>query len=137
MDNETVRVFPVADHPEALWLQWDADVNADHVAPAFRRLTAALDEATIPVNVLVDLRQNPALPLTITIQETMTGPFLHRMMGQWLVIGTNWRAQVVANVITKTGIRKNIHWFETEEEALTFLTEVEDGMANPAQVAAA
>jgi hypothetical protein len=38
---------------------------------------------------------------------------------------------VIAGVITKTGIRKNIHWFETEEEALNHLSKLE--MAAPAK----
>jgi hypothetical protein len=74
MENaQTVRVFPVSAHPGAWWLQWEAEVNPDHVPSAFAKLTAALDAAASPVHVLVDLRKDPVLPLTITIHGNYSG----------------------------------------------------------------
>jgi len=137
MNEETVRVIPVGGHPGTLWLQWEAEVNPDHVPLAFEKLNAALDAAISPLNVLVDLRNDPVLPLTITIHETITGPFRHRNMGKWLVIGKNWRAQVIASVISKTGLRENILWFDTEQEALIRLDELEAQSVNNKRIAVA
>jgi len=125
MNDNTVRVMAVPGHPCAIWLQWDAKINPDHIPPAFDQLNTGLDSAEHPVHVLVDLRQNPTLPLAITMHEALSGPFTHPRMGIWLVIGSNQRAQIVANVITKAGFRKNIQWFETEEDAFARLEELE------------
>ena len=43
MKKATVRVMPVAGYPEALWLQWDAEVNPDHVL--VKRLKEETDES--------------------------------------------------------------------------------------------
>lgn len=120
----TVRVEPVEGYENAYWLIWDAEVSVEDVAPAFRQLTAALDAASSAVHVMVDLRSDPHLPLAATTQETLAGPFRHPRMGEWLVIGTNWRAEVVANVISKVGLRMNIRWYATEEDALNHLKEL-------------
>jgi hypothetical protein len=106
------------------WLIWDKQVAVEDVAPAFQKLTAILDKAEMPVHVLVDLRSDPAIPLSATTTEVLGGPFRHKMMGEWLVIGKNWRAEMIANVITKVGLRMNISWFETADEALARLREI-------------
>src|SRR5687767_1737208 len=97
----TVRVEPVEGYTNAYWLLWERQVKEIDIAPAFHKLTQALDAANGPVYVIVDLRQDPNMPLAATVQETMAGPFRHANMGEWLVIGQNWRAEMIANVITK------------------------------------
>ena len=87
--SSSVLVEPVDGHPGAYWLRWDQWVAEIDIRPAFHALTRALDEARAPVNVIVDLRANPHLPLQTTISETISGPFLHRNMGRWLVVGSN------------------------------------------------
>ena len=109
----------------AFWLRWASYVAETDVRPAFRNLTRLLDVAHGPVHVIVDLRNDPRLPLQTTISETMSGPFMHRNMGRWLVIGSNNRAAIIAAVITKVGRIDSIFWFETEEEALAHLATLE------------
>jgi hypothetical protein len=123
-DLPSLRVEPVEGIANACWLIWDKQIAVGDVAPAFKKLTAILDKAETPVHVLVDLRSDPAIPLSITTTEVLAGPFRHKMMGEWLVIGKNWRAEVVANVITTVGLRMNISWFETADEAMTRLREL-------------
>jgi hypothetical protein len=120
----TLRVEPVEGIANACWLIWNKQIAVEDVAPAFQRLTAILDNATMPVHVLVDLRSDPAIPLSATTTEVLGGPFRHKMMGEWLVIGKNWRAEMVANVITSVGLRMNITWFETTDEAMARLREI-------------
>ena len=124
-NHETVIVEPVKDHPDALWLRWAPYVAEADIRPAFHELTRRLDEAHSPVQVLVDLRQNPRLPLQTTIFETMNGPFLHPNMGLWLVVGTNPRAEIIATVITRVGRMDSILWYKTEAEALRKLEALE------------
>lgn len=119
--NATVRVEPVEGYTNAYWLRWNKQVIEADIAPAFHKLTAALDAANSPVYVIVDLRQDPNMPVAATMQETMAGPFRHENMGHWLVIGQNWRAEMIANVITKVGLRTNITWVKTEDEAFAHL----------------
>src|SRR5688572_30105678 len=96
--NATVRVEPVEGYINAYWLRWDREVKEADIAPAFHKLTAALVAADGPVYVIVDLRQDPNMPVATTMQETMAGPFRHENMGEWLVIGKNWRAEMIASV---------------------------------------
>jgi hypothetical protein len=123
--RHTVTIEPIKDHPNALRLNWERWVVEADVRPTFHELTHYLDEAFAPVNVLVDLTSDPRLPLQTTISETISGPFMHPNMGMWLVVGTNQRAQIVANVITLVGLRDSIRWFESEAEALAFLDQLE------------
>ena len=124
-DHLTVMVEPVTGYPGAYWLRWSSYVAETDIRPAFHQLTHLLDEAHDPIHVLVDLRRNPRLPLQTTISETMNGPFMHRNMGMWLVVGKNPRAEIVATVITKVGRINSILWFATEQEALRKLAELE------------
>jgi hypothetical protein len=120
----TVRVEPIPDYRESYKLIWEGRVQAEDVPPAFAILNKALAEASAPIYVLVDLTSNPTLPLSVTIEETLRGPFNHPMLAEWLVYGTNWRAQTIANVITKVGLRSNIRWSSSEAEALEYLGSV-------------
>jgi hypothetical protein len=120
----SLRVEPVEGIANACWMIWDKQIAVADVAPAFKKLTAILDKAETPVHVLVDLRSDPAIPLSLTTTEALAGPFRHRMMGEWLVIGKNWRAEVVADVVSKVGLRMNISWFETADDALARLREL-------------
>jgi hypothetical protein len=123
--KRTVRVERVEGHPKALCLRWEQRIVESDIHPAFHEMTKFLDEAGQPVHVIVDLRADPNLPLSTTIFETLRGPFSHHNMGQWLVIAENARAKVIANIISKVGIRDSIHWFNTEDEALEHLTQIE------------
>jgi len=120
----TVAVAPLEGR-NAIVLRWDAWIDEFDVPAAFHGLTAELDRASLPVHVIVDLTRNPNLPLATTINETLSGPFSHPMMGEWLVIGSNRRAEIVARAITAVGLRTNIHWFETLADALAFLETLE------------
>ncbi len=127
----TVRVEPVDGSLNAYRLIWEERVHEADVPAAFHALTAILDKAAAPVHVLVDLSRNPNIPLAATTQETLSGPFRHPRMGEWLVVGTNWRAKMVADVITKVGLRTNIHWFDAEADALAFLERLSRGSESP------
>lgn len=128
MENQpTVRIEPIEGYPGARRLFWETHVQEVDVKPAFEALTAILEKAEAPVHVLVDLTRDPNIPLGITTMETLTGPFRHKKMGEWLVIGTNWRARMIADVITKVGLRQNIHWFDSEADALAYLAGMSQG----------
>lgn len=125
MNHEpTVTVTAVPNH-HALVLRWAAWINEFDVPAAFHEMTAALDRASLPLHVIVDLTQNPNLPLATTISETVSGPFMHPMMGQWLVVGSNRRAEIVARTVTAIGLRTNINWFDDMAEAMAFLETLE------------
>jgi hypothetical protein len=130
MDHQpSVTVERVEGYPHAVRLKWERYVVETDIRPAFHQLTRFLDEASQPINVLVDLRSDPHLPLQTTISETLSGPFLHKKMGLWLVVGFNQRAEVVANVISAVGPRDTIRWYKTEAEALEHLSQLEERYA--------
>jgi hypothetical protein len=118
----TVFIESVDNHPTAVWLRWERWVVEADVRPAFHEMTHRLDTARQPVHVLVDLRADPRLPLQTTISETLSGPFMHPNMGEWLVIGTNARAHFVADMITRVGRQNSIRWFQTDTEAFEHLS---------------
>jgi hypothetical protein len=117
----TVRVEALRGLDNVLRLFWETRIVEADVRPAFEALTSALDKAQHHTHVLVDLTCDPNIPLAATMQATIAGPFRHPKMGEWVVVGTNWRARMIADVIARVGPRDNIHWFDTEDQALVFL----------------
>jgi len=120
----TVTIAPLEGH-NALLLRWEAWINEFDIPAAFHKLTAALDQASLPVHVVVDLTRNPNLPLATTINETLSGPFMHPMMGEWVVVGSNRRAEIVARTVTAVGLRTNNRWFDDVSEAMVYLEALE------------
>lgn len=128
MDHKsTVTIEPIDAYPNAVRLRWERWVVEADVRPAFHELTRRLDIARQPLNVIVDLSADPRLPLQTTISETISGPFAHPNMGVWLVVGTNQRAHFIADMITRVGRQDSIRWFQTEAEAIEFLSGLEAG----------
>lgn len=93
---------------------WSQNINPDDVRNAMRTINALLDKTTLPLHVIIDIRQNPDFPLWATIKETMFGPFRHPNMGYWLVLGSNKTAKFIAYVLTEVSNRASIVWFEDE-----------------------
>jgi len=120
--NPTVYVEQIAGQ-RALRMIWQQTINPADVPLAFESIVHYLDMVDGPVDILVDLTRNPAIPLATTVRHTLMGPQRHRKMGRWLVVGTNRTAEAVADVISHIGPRIAIHWFSTEEEALAALPE--------------
>src|SRR5581483_12105606 len=83
--TRTVEIFPT-ERSNVLNMVWSRKVDSADVAFTFRAVTEILDKSTEAVHIIVDIRQDPKFPLQTTISETLSGPFRHAKMGQWLVL---------------------------------------------------
>jgi hypothetical protein len=106
----TVTATQIQGYPAWL-LHWEHSVNKDDVARAFRIITQALDASTEPLWIVVDLRSNPVFPLRETISSAFWGPFRHKNMREWLVVGSNSTAHLIGNTLANITGRANIRWF--------------------------
>jgi hypothetical protein len=129
-DNLTVRAEPVAGY-HALVMLWEHDIRTEEVQPAFDTITAHLNATDTPMYVLVDLLQDPQFPLLETISGALWGPFRNPMLKEWLVIGSNNLARVIARMLMNATRRKNIRWFKSYDEARTYMQKTQADSAAP------
>ena len=54
---------------------------------AFASVNKILDEVSVPICVIIDLRNNSFMPITETFHAMLTGPHIHPNLDSWLVIG--------------------------------------------------
>jgi hypothetical protein len=118
----TVRVEPLEAYP-ALKMIWEHTVLEADVAPAFRKIMNALDATNRPIYVIVDLLSNPRFPMMVTVQEALPC-YRDPMMKEWLIVGSNWMAKAIEGTLARITRHKNVRWFSTEAEALTYLDSV-------------
>lgn len=120
MMSTSVTATPIEGYPAWL-LTWEHTIIPDDIAPAFRSLTRALDESTKPLWIIVDLRANPTLPILETFSSAFRGPFMHKNMGEWLVVGSNSVARTIGRTLSKVTNRSNILWMNSMEEAFNHM----------------
>ena len=112
----TVSVEVVDGLNNILMMTWQQKVNPADVRRAFETIQAALDAASEEMCVVVDLRSNPVFPLTETMMSALR-PYQHDYMAEWLIIGGNRGAKAIEGFLSRITGRKNVLWFETEDEA--------------------
>jgi hypothetical protein len=117
----TVSVEPIEGYP-ALKMIWQHDVIEADVAPAFAKISAALDATNRPLYVVVDLLSSPRFPIMTTVQEALA-PYRDPMLKEWLVVGSNWMAKAIESTLARITRHKNVRWFKTEAEALAYLAD--------------
>jgi hypothetical protein len=116
----TISVEPLEGYP-ALKMIWQHDVVEADVAPAFAKISAALDASKRPMYVVVDLLSNPRFPIMTTVQEALA-PYRDPMLKEWLIVGSNWMAKAIESTLARITRHKNVRWFKTEAEALAYLS---------------
>ncbi len=121
----TVYIEPLNGYPNTYRLAWEPSVREADVHPAFAALTDILNHAAGPVHIVLDLTCDPNIPLSLTTQEAFSGPFRHPNLGSWLVVGANWRARMIADVISQVGPGDNIRWFGGDAEAVDYLNSLQ------------
>jgi hypothetical protein len=123
MSSATVSVEPVKDYP-ALVMKWQAYAKPDDIKRAYRIISEALDVAPSPIYIIVDLRENKQMPLKETVSGALFGPYSHRNLAAWFVVGGHQIARVVANSLAQVTRQHRVDWFDTEEDAYNRLKEV-------------
>jgi hypothetical protein len=119
-ENSTVAVKMLDDNL-AILMHWQQDIQPKDVYAAYRRITELLDNAPSPQYVVVDLTENPRFPLHETIKGALFGPYTHRNLVQWLVVGKHAVGQTIARVLASTTGKQLVKWFDTMDEALAYL----------------
>lgn len=118
----TVQVEAYQDYP-AMKMTWDHLVKAEHVLESFREITRLLEKMGPGTYVIVDLLTNPKYPLTATINGALFGPFRDPRLQAWLIVGVNNPlARMVEHTLKSVSGRSNVHWFDTEAQALAYIT---------------
>ncbi len=124
MSQPTVRIESVEGYP-AMVMLWEHTVRTADVQAAFKDITARLEAADEPTYVLVDLLKDPQFPLIDTITGALWGPFRHPTLKEWLVIGTNTLARVIARSLSNATRRNNIRWFNSYDEVYAYIQKMQ------------
>jgi hypothetical protein len=116
----TVRVEPL-EGKNALKMIWQRQVIEQDVREAFQVINTCLNEADGQMWVMVDLLSNPNFPLGATIQGALCGPYRNPKLREWLIIGSNPLARVIARTLAGVTGKSNVRWFDTEADGLAYL----------------
>jgi hypothetical protein len=124
---EQITVAPIAGYP-ALKMTWPRAVRGHDVSKSFQEINAALNAATRPQYVVVDLLNKPSFPLTETITGAMHGPNNHPMLAGWLIVTSNTvgdfttsMARIIERTLASLTQRHNVQWFSSEAAALGYM----------------
>lgn len=123
MDGKTVNV-KVMEGQNALLMTWQRDVDKDDVRSAYHEMMEHLNMTSKPMYIIVDIQSNPRFPLAETISGAFWGPFRHKMLAEWLVVGSSSLARNIGRTLTGITLRDNIRWFGTMEEAVAYLESI-------------
>lgn len=96
------------------------------VFAAFQQVKMVINQARYPTYVIVDLRQNPDLPMALTVRmihQVNQNP----MMAGWLLVGAALEHQMQGTQVSTYG-RPPLYWFRTYEGALGYLEELTDAV---------
>jgi hypothetical protein len=104
---------------------WMQIVHERDAQPAFTAITAALDNASGPLDVIVDMTRKPNIPMQVTLWNALRGPFRDKRLREWLCVGGGAIPSVIANVLSGATGRTNIRWFDSEETALEHIRQRE------------
>ena len=122
MSIATVSVDPIESYP-ALKMTWQHTILDPDVAPAFRKIMAALDATKRPIYVVVDILSNPRFPMMVTVQEALPC-YRDPMLKEWLIIGSNPMARAIEGTLAPITRHKIVRWFANYAEAIAYLDSV-------------
>ncbi len=114
-----VRVTSLDAHNNLL-MSWPTYIEKGSIQPAFRTIKDYLERALLPIYILVDLQKDPQFPMSDTILGAFQA-FGHPKLAEWIVFGANPRAKMIGQALVTMTQRNNILWFDTQEEALSYL----------------
>ena len=124
MAARTVEVESIEGYP-VLRMNWQHRIDPKDLQPVFQQITDRLNKTKTPLYVMIDLSNDPQFPIVDTMMSALRGPFRHPQMAEWLVFGSNRSARMIGSLLTKATRRENIRWFNSEEEALSHLEQIQ------------
>lgn len=116
----TITVEPVPDKP-AILMSWEHNVTAQDIRNAFQQINILLNTSATPQYVIVDLLNNPRLPIMETVVSALSGPFRNRRLIEWLVIGSNSTGRSIDDMLSRVTGRSNVRWFDSHDEVAVYL----------------
>lgn len=120
IDKPTVYV-ELLDNPVAIQMVWSRYVDKQDVANAFRDINTLLNESSKPLHIIVDLQNNPQMPVAVTLNSALFGPYRNPQLKSWLIIGSSSMGRVVENVLSSVTGRNNVQWFNNPDEVFAYL----------------
>jgi hypothetical protein len=108
-----------------LKMTWPHHIDDIEVKMAFQKIAEVLEQASEPLYVVVDVRQNPRFPLKATLAEARSVHVHPRLRG-WLVIGSNWLARAIDRTLSSLTRRKSVQWFDSEDAVIAYLQAEQD-----------
>jgi hypothetical protein len=117
MDKDTgIYIEPIMGY-RALRMIWHSNIEREDVVWAFLTITAILERSEHVLDILVDVRDDPALHMTYLNADLGMVPFNHDKLGRWLVVGTALEVKEIIVMLSNLGIR--------QEKVLTFASQTE------------
>lgn len=116
----TITVEPVPDEP-AILMSWEHNVTAQDIRNAFQQINILLNTSATPQYVIVDLLNDPRLPIMETVVSALSGPFRNRRLIEWLVIGSNSTGRSIDDMLSRVTGRPNVRWFDSHDEVAVYL----------------
>lgn len=121
--SPTAVTFEPVEGYNALYTKWHRKVSGADLADAFNQINAALAEAVTPLHLIVDLSENPSIPIHTTVAKILQGPAFHPMMGYWLIVAPNTTIRIVVNAVSAIDPKVTHSWHSTVDDAVEYLYE--------------
>src|SRR5215212_1442315 len=120
-DESGIHIEPIMGY-RALRMVWHPRIEREDVVWAFLTITTVLERSEHVLDVLVDVRDDPALHMTYMNSNLTMVPFSHDKLGRWLVVGTPEEIKDIMVMLTNLGIRQDkILTFSSQTEAFKYL----------------
>lgn len=122
MENTgTVRIEPLEDEC-SFRIALDTAFEHEDACLAMHELNDLVEESTQPVDIVIDLSENQAMPQGAASVEVLSRPATSAKIRRILVVGRNHSAELVAEMAISLSVRADIHRFESEDIALNHLS---------------
>jgi hypothetical protein len=122
VSQTTISVEALDDEP-AIKMIWQCQVTYTDLKAAFATINKILNESPTPMYVVVDITSHPKLPLSATVTEAAAGSYRNPKLIEWLVIGPDGMARLIASLLGSLTGRSNVQWFHSEAEILAYIEE--------------
>jgi hypothetical protein len=120
-EESGIYVEPIMGY-RALRMVWHSRLEREDVVWAFLTVNAVLDHSEYVLDILVDIRDDPALHMTYIDESIASVPPDHAKLGRWLVVGTQGEIKDIMNMLGRLKIRQDrILTFTSQTEAFKYL----------------
>jgi len=121
MTLSRIVIEPLVDS-SALIMTWSNDVQIDDIVAAYHDIVAYLNNSDHPLDVVIDLRQQPIMPQRETVSGALEAAYSHEKIGKWLILGGDTLAHAASNLFYGFTGEQNILWFKAMEDVQDYLT---------------